>query len=37
MKLGTVEIHQQIVNEIEEAFPHLKDLQMYHVYFERYA
>jgi len=37
MKLGMVEGHEQIVNESEEAFPHLKDLQMHHVYFERHA
>jgi len=37
MKLGMVEGHQKFVSDSEEAFPHLKDLQMHHVYFERHA
>ncbi|KAH9963588.1 hypothetical protein BC827DRAFT_1266364 [Russula dissimulans] len=37
MKLGMVEGHQKIVSKSEEAFPHLQDLQMHHVYFERHA
>jgi len=32
-----VDSHQPIVDGTEEAFAHLKDLQIYHVHFQRHA
>jgi len=37
MKLGTMEGHQKIVDATEEAFPHLRDLQVHHVCFKRHV